>query len=274
VTEVQRAPQVRLVGIAPDQLGLDGGGAEDELLEQRVVARDEQRVGVVLDEGEVLRRGDDRLLDRLGEAGPHVAVARGAQEADVRDHRDRLVEGPEQVLGQRVVDRDLAAEGAVDLREQRRRDVDVGDAAHVAAGHPSTEVGDDAAAEGEHHVAPREVRAGQPVPERDRLVEALAPLARGNAAHERVDPRALQPAHKRGAVELAHRLVRDDRDRDAVEHRAEALEQRPDAGHHVHLVAVAALRDGGHRGARVGERDRVTDAEGLDGGTGGHGLAS
>jgi hypothetical protein len=61
-----------------------------------------------------------------------------------------------------VVDAELAAERAVDHRQQRRRDVDVPHAAHVAARDPAAEIAHDAAADIDDHIAPRDRGLGEP----------------------------------------------------------------------------------------------------------------
>ena len=121
-----------------------------------------------------------------------------------------------------MVDGDLAAQRAVDLREQRRRHVDVGDAAHVGARHPAAEVGDDAAAEAHDHVAASEVGFREPVPELDGAFEALAGLAGGQDAHERIDAGGAQPAHEHRPRRALDGLVGDDRDGGAVDQPGEA----------------------------------------------------
>ena len=70
-----------------------------------------------------------------------------------------LVERADQVLAERMVDADLAADGAVDLREQRRRHVDERDAAQVGGRGESGHVADDAAADGDDRR-----RRGRPSP--------------------------------------------------------------------------------------------------------------
>ena len=63
----------------------------------------------------------EAVLDHLGEAGAQLAVGQRVEGGDVRDHRPRLVERADHVLAARVVDRGLAADRGVDLREQRGR---------------------------------------------------------------------------------------------------------------------------------------------------------
>ena len=179
------------------------------------------------DQAPVLGRGDHRLLDALGQAGGDVAALERAQARDVGDHRGRLVERAEQVLRERVVDGDLAAERAVDLREQRRRQVHVRDPAHVRARDPAAEVGDHAAAEREDHVAARERAAREPAPQPDRLLEALARLAGRDRADEHVAAELAQPADQARREQRLDDLVGDDRDAAALHERREPLAASP-----------------------------------------------
>src|SRR5436190_1151997 len=82
----------------------------------------------------------------------------------------------------------------------------------------------------------RRVRAREPVPQRDRLGQALARLARRDAAHQRVDAGGPQPAHERPAVQRVHGLVGDDGDRGAVDQADEALQQLAHPGDDVDRV--------------------------------------
>ena len=79
--------------------------------------------------------------------GAELAPRQRREERRVdRDHR-RLMERADQVLAQRVVDADLAADRAVHLRQQRRRDLHDRDAAQVGRRGEAGGVADDAAAD-------------------------------------------------------------------------------------------------------------------------------
>jgi hypothetical protein len=69
------------------------------------------------------------------------------QGAGVDPDAGGLVEGADDVLGPRVVDPHLAADGAVDLRQQARRDHQQGQAAGVGRGDEAGQVADDPAAQ-------------------------------------------------------------------------------------------------------------------------------
>src|SRR5579884_239168 len=60
-----------------------------------------------------------------------------------------MVEAADEVLAGDEVDAGLAAKRGVDLREQRSRDTDVANAAHIDGGEEAGEVADDTASEGE-----------------------------------------------------------------------------------------------------------------------------
>ena len=73
-------------------------------------------------------------FDHLVEAGPELAPRQRRDQQRIDDHQPRLVERADQVLAERVIHADLAADGAVDLRQQRRRHVHDVDAAQVRRG--------------------------------------------------------------------------------------------------------------------------------------------
>ena len=73
------------------------------------------------------------------------------QAVGVDEHGARLVERADHVLAQRMVDAGLAADGRVDLREQRRRHLDERHAALIDSGCEAGDVTHDAAAEGDDH---------------------------------------------------------------------------------------------------------------------------
>ena len=91
----------------------------------------------------------EAVLDHLGEPGAQLAVGQRVERGHVRDHRARLMEGADHVLAARVVDRGLAADRGVDLREQRGRHLHESDAALVDRRGESGQVADHAAAQGD-----------------------------------------------------------------------------------------------------------------------------
>ena len=102
------------------------------------------------------------VLDDFVEARPELAAGQRREQGRIDDDDPRLVEGADEVLAAWQVDTHLAADGRVDLREQRRRHVREGDAAHVRGGGEAAHVADDAAAEGDQRGDGRR-RPEQPV---------------------------------------------------------------------------------------------------------------
>ena len=264
VAEVQRAPEVLLVRIPGDQRRLDGGGAGDEPLEQCVVAR-EHPLGVRVDELPVGRGGDDRLLDRLGQAGTQVAWRQRAQERHVGHDARGLMERAQEVLRHRVIGRDLAAERAVDLGEQRGRHVHVRQAAHVGARHPAAEVAHHAPAEAHEDVPATERARREPVPEADGLLHALARLAGGDRRDVDVAAAVAEHLEHRRAVQRLHGLVGDHPDRgvaDQLLQPARGLRRR--AGD-VDGIGVMAVRPRDDVLAFARQVDRIADDVRADG---------
>jgi hypothetical protein len=103
--------------------------------------------------------GDQGRLDDLRVAGRPLLGRQRVEHRRVADDGRRLVVGAGVVLALADVDAGLAAVGRVDLGDEGRRNLDVAHAALVDRGAEAGEVADDAAAEGEDHVAALGTRA-------------------------------------------------------------------------------------------------------------------
>ena len=95
---------------------------------------------------------EQTVLRDLRIAGAHFARRKRRQNVGVGQHEARLMESADQVLALRRVDARLAADGAVNLRQQRGRDLHEADAAAKDGGGEAREVADDAAAEGNDEI--------------------------------------------------------------------------------------------------------------------------
>ncbi len=105
------------------------------------------------------------VLDHFGQAGAQLARAAGWQaRATSAITATRLVERADHVLAERVVDSGLAADRRVDLREQRGRHLDEGDAALVDRRGESGEIADHAAAQARSTTVCRSQRASSIAP--------------------------------------------------------------------------------------------------------------
>jgi hypothetical protein len=90
------------------------------------------------------------------------------------------VEGADEVLALREVDGGLAPDGGVDLAEQRRRDLQDGDAPVPGGGGEPGEVADHAAAEADDEVLAGERRLGARLPQLAEHAGGLGRLAVGD----------------------------------------------------------------------------------------------
>ena len=201
VAEVQDPAQSPLALVPSHHVGLDPARFGDDRRQRFGRAR-EDRLAISRDAIE--ERGARRhpVLDHLVQPGAELAARQRGEHERIDDNRVRLVEGADQVLAQRVVDAHLAADGAVDLREQRGRHVRQRDAAQEARRREARHVANHAAAKGDDRRRAIGVRPQERVVDpRDgrQLLEALAVghEDRLDAAERARELRAMEPPHER-----------------------------------------------------------------------------
>ena len=90
---------------------------------------------------------DPRRLHDLGQAGAAFGFRQRRQRLDVAEHEARLMKRSDQVLAVNRIEAGLAADRAVDHREQRRRHVPDANAAQQGGGRKAAHVADHAAAD-------------------------------------------------------------------------------------------------------------------------------
>ena len=127
---------------------LDLGAPRDHVGEHAGIARDER---VDVRRHEVVAH--QRVLGDLAEPAAVLAVGQRAQHDRVHEHAARLVERAHEVLALGQVHPGLAADRAVDHREQRGGHVHDVDAAVVHRGREAGGVADDSPADRDHEVA-------------------------------------------------------------------------------------------------------------------------
>jgi hypothetical protein len=121
---------------------------------------------LALEKVEVGRVGDRPVLHRLGHARRELRGRERAEHIEVGHHQSGLVERADQVLPGGNVHGGLATDRGVDHREQRRRHLDVGNAAQVGRRHEARHVAHDAAAQRDHGRIAADVRGEHLVGER------------------------------------------------------------------------------------------------------------
>ena len=166
VAEVEQGAAViglLLALVVADHGGLEGAGAQHGL-RLGVAVAGEQRGGMGLAPGEEGGVADQAGLGDLGVAGAQFATARVASVPVSASTMRGWWKAPSRFLPWRGVDAGLAADAAVDLGEQRGRDLHEGQAAQRGGGGEAGEVADHAAAERDHRGAPLDAgveRAGR-----------------------------------------------------------------------------------------------------------------
>ena len=233
---------VALLGLVPlDDAGLHLDRAADRVLAQRHIARSQRRA-VALKPGEKGGIPQQPVFHHLAIAREEIAGRQRAKDADVGQHQRGLVEGADQVLAMGGVDAGLAANGTVDLRQKRGRDLHEAHAPAQDGGGKARKIADHAAAEGNHHVAAFDLFRQQPVDGAGKLIPALRRLARGQGQRRHRD--IAKASAERVKVERAHGLIRQNRDAGTLQKRRDRLPRALDQpGADAHVIAARAQID-------------------------------
>src|SRR3954471_384216 len=205
--EVEERPRARLALIGGDDSALELATALDPVDQRfRVALQELRQMGFQpFDEGQV---EGQCVLDHFGEPCAQLALGKRIERREVGNHGARLVEGTDHVFAAWVIDRGLAADRRVDLREQRGRDLQQRHAALVDGGGKAGEVAHDPAAEGDEQRVASAARLEQGV---EHAFEHLPALGLFAVAHDDLgDPRAFQALPEPGQVERRDHFVRHD----------------------------------------------------------------
>ena len=124
------------------------------------------------------------VFDDLAIPGAHLAARQCRQARRVGEHQARLVEGADEVLAGAGVEGGLAADRAVDLRQEGRRDLHEIDAAQQGRRGEPGDVADHPAAQCHQHRAAFDAAGQDIVDQPAEMGEILGPLARRQ--HDRV----------------------------------------------------------------------------------------
>src|SRR2546425_5179865 len=162
VAEVEERPHAGFALV----LGYDGrleltGAAHG--IHQCAAIAGEELFDIALEPIKERRVERNAVLDHLGEPGAQLAIGKRIEHGDVADHGAGLVEGADQVLASRMIDRRLAPHRGIDLREERGRHLDEGDTALVDGGGEAGEIADDTATERDDKAITTEARGEQSI---------------------------------------------------------------------------------------------------------------
>jgi ElaB/YqjD/DUF883 family membrane-anchored ribosome-binding protein len=173
----KRALAGGLALVLADDAGLGGDRVGDRIFARGGIAG-EQRRGIGLapfEEGEIV---DQAVFDDFGIAGAELARRKRVEHLRVDQDHGGLVERADQILAGAAVDRGLAADRAVDLREQGGGNLDEVAAALEDRGREADQVADHAAAQRDDMIAALDAEIEQLVGERFELGPALGRFAR------------------------------------------------------------------------------------------------
>jgi hypothetical protein len=150
VAEVQHAAQSRLAFVGRDDIGLDAARLGHDGGDGDFVAREErwQRARNLIEER---RACNHPVLHNFVQAGAKLAPRQRGQHRWIGDNEAWGVECADQVLAEWVIDPDFAADGAVYLRHDCRRNLHETHTAKIGGSGESHEITDHAATDGDDH---------------------------------------------------------------------------------------------------------------------------
>lgn len=153
---------------------------------------------------------DAAELHGFAHAIVQVFSGKGLCHAGVDIDGARLIEGADEILARRDVERDLAADGAADLREHGCRELDVCDAAVVGGCDEAGDVTDDASAECDEYAVGGQAEVDERAVDTVHDGEASRFLTRGDDDHLGADASGFEGFHKIHAVEAIDPILCDD----------------------------------------------------------------
>ena len=150
MAEIEQRAFAVFAFVARHDRGLGAAGGGDGVLARRAAL---ENIGVVgLQPGEERFIAEHAIFGDFGIAGAELARRQRVEHRGVGDHQHRLVKRAEQILALRRIDPGLAADGRIDLRQQRGRHLHEIDAAAQDRRRKAGEIADHAAAERNHQI--------------------------------------------------------------------------------------------------------------------------
>ena len=220
VSEIQYHARAGVALVLHDERALDVAACVDYVLDFRhnALSAAERRKPA-----EERRVADTAVFYDLRHAVGEGSVAQRFETVRVDEHALRLPEGPGEVLPRFQIYADLAADGRIDLREQRRRNLYEIHAAQDRRRGEAREVSDHAAAERDYGVAAREAEGRHRLPHFDKLFRRLRFLARRHDVQADLIARGFERRDRARAVNPADCLVGDGEDAPRLRHKFAAL---------------------------------------------------
>ena len=146
VSKVEDHTQAGFTLVDADDFGLHGDGRSDDVLERdRITSED--AFAVAFEEAKEARVTDDPCFYAFEETSAQLPRRQRFKNAYIGEDSERVMEAADEVFAGGQVDSGFAADGGINLREQRGGDLDVGDSPHVDGGQEAARVADDSSSE-------------------------------------------------------------------------------------------------------------------------------
>jgi hypothetical protein len=139
-----------------------------------------------------------------------MALGKGFQGVHLAENSNWLIERADQVLARLMINGGLPANGTVHQRQQRGRDLDIGQPAKVGGCRESGEVAHDPSPQGHDTATPLHTEGGQFVKNTAELSHGLASLTCGHRKQNGIEPGAFERFHGVWAQDWCHVAVGDD----------------------------------------------------------------
>ena len=179
---------------------------------QRLQPKRQDRVGVLLQIRKKRLVVNHAVLDDLAQPREQLPLRQRRKAGKVDENALGLIKRADQVFSEAMIDRHLAANAGIDLRQEARRHLHERHAAHIRCGNESREVADDAAAQRDNRRFPVKPLLDGFRIDMLRFRQRLRAFPRRNEMDRRLFPHAPENLRNLFRVELAHvRIGKDQR---------------------------------------------------------------
>ena len=149
VAEIQDFAKAGFAFVFRDHLGFDFEGVRNDV-GKRMGFSAEHRGEIFFEVGEKRGVGDDAVLDDFGEAAAILALGERFQSGRIDEHEARGIERADKIFAFRKIDSGLAADGGIDLRDERGGNLHERNATQAGGSDEAGDVTDDASADGDY----------------------------------------------------------------------------------------------------------------------------
>ena len=178
VAEIEQRPVASLALVAANDRSLGPAAHSNGMLARGTAFKD--IAPVRLQPGEESGVTEQAVLGDFGVAGAKFAHRQGVERSGVGNHQDWLIKRTDEILAVSGIDRSLAADGGIDLRQQGGRNLHViYSAPHRGRSEPG-KIADDAAAKRNHQIAALDPRRDDRFTDLFKPAKALRAFAYGN----------------------------------------------------------------------------------------------